>query len=194
MSVCNSINWRARRATSANATRFSFRFAPETLATLASKPSSVLEFLHQLRGGFQTNSRHAGNVVDGVARQRQQVDDLIGANPPIRFEGGRIEHFLFAKVENADMIIQKLAGVFVGGANINVEVAFLGAAGERGDDVVGFKALKHQHRDVERLERAADDVDLRRRDPPAWRRVEPCIRERYRSERLCPAPSKAAAR
>jgi len=42
------------------------------------------ELLEQLGGGLEADAGDARDVVGGVAGQGQEVDDLVGAHPPVR--------------------------------------------------------------------------------------------------------------
>ena len=104
---------------------------------------------------------HAGDVVDGVAGQRQEIDDLVGADAPFLLKLDGVHELVLAQVEDADLVADQLAGVLVGGDDEDVESAFLGSAGKGRDDVVGLHPGSDEHRDPKTLESAADHRDLR---------------------------------
>ncbi len=104
---------------------------------------------------------YARDVVDGVAGQGQEVDDLVGADAPFLLKLNGVHEFVFAQVENPDVVADQLASVFVGGDDEHVASAFLGSPGKGRDDVVGLHAGLDDHRHPKRLEKPADDRDLR---------------------------------
>ena len=104
--------------------------------------------------------RHPGHVIDRVACQGQEVNDLVGANAPFLQQCRRVDHGILAQVENPHMIGEELPCVLVGRADGNVHPALLAAAGKGGDDVVGLHPRHHQHGHPEALENPADHGNL----------------------------------
>ena len=107
------------------------------------------------------DARDARDVVDRVAGQGQEVDDLVGPDAPVLLQGRGVHLLLVAEVEQPDMIADQLAGVLVGRDDEDVQPPLVAAAGQGGDHVVGLHLGHHQHGHPEPLEHAADHRDLR---------------------------------
>ena len=95
----------------------------------------------QLLGGFRADAGDAGDVVDLVADQGLEVDDLIGSDAPILAQGGGVEDLVLANVVDGDAIGDELPAVLVAGDDEAIGAGFIADAGERGEDVVGLVAL-----------------------------------------------------
>ena len=54
-----------------------------------------------LRRRLRTDLRHAGNVVDGVAGEREQVEHLVGAHAELREHAGLVERLVAHRVDAA---------------------------------------------------------------------------------------------
>ena len=49
------------------------------------------ELLKPLRGSFRSNAGNTGNVVNGVAHECLEVDDLVRPHAPVGENAGRVE-------------------------------------------------------------------------------------------------------
>ena len=115
------------------------------------------ELLDEFDGAFVADAGSAGDVVDAVAAEGHDVDDLLGADAQGGFDAGWVEdQVVLGGVEDADVLVDELHHVLVGGDDVDV-VSLLGeAAGEGADDVVGFVAGEVEDGNVEGFEGAAD--------------------------------------
>ena len=93
--------------------------------------------------------------------KRQEIDDLVGADAPFFFELGGVDDLVLAQIQDADLVADQLAGVFVGRDDEDVEprssarrarVAMTSSASIPAHDENG---------DAKALEHAADHGDLR---------------------------------
>ena len=119
------------------------------------------ELLEEGRRESRADAGDARDVVDGVAGEGEEVDDLVGADAPVLLERRRVDHRVLAQVEDPDVVGSELPRVLVGRADEDVEPALFAAPGQGGDDVVGLHSRLDQDGDLEPLEDAADHGDLR---------------------------------
>ena len=108
------------------------------------------EALQQVGGGLVTDSRYPRDVVAGVALEADEVRDELGR------DAVAVDHplaVIHARIGDAprrghdlDPLVDQLIGVAVAGHDhhLNRRVGDLGALGDRGDHVVGLKALDPQ--------------------------------------------------
>ena len=76
----------------------------------------------QLARALLADARHALDVVDAVAHERQHVDDLIGPHAELLDDAGRVEPgALVARVVDADAVADELEEVLVAGDDRDVE-------------------------------------------------------------------------
>ena len=118
------------------------------------------ELLEERRGESLADPGDAGDVVDRVPRQGQEVHDLVGADAPVLLEGRGVDDGVLAQVEDPDVVGEELAGVLVGRADDDVEPALLAAPGQGGDDVVGLHSRLDQDGNLEPFEDPADQRNL----------------------------------
>jgi hypothetical protein len=101
------------------------------------------EFLDEFGGGFFADAGDAGDVVNGVAHEREDIDDLSGAfNAPFGADFDGAEDFdvtaLAAGFVDFDVVGDELAKVFVGSDHEGFHAEGVGFFGEDADDVIGF--------------------------------------------------------
>ena len=117
--------------------------------------------LEQVLRALVADARRAGNVVDGVAHERQQVGHLVGAHAHELLDlGGVVPGVVLGGIEHRDPVGDELQHVLVAGHDDHVEALLLGAAGDGADHVVGLEARVLQDRDAHGFEHAADVGDL----------------------------------
>ena len=113
--------------------------------------------LHQLAGALLADARHAGNVVRGIAPQRQDVAHELRIVDAVTFADRRAVDNLDAPSRallpvDAAMVAHQLPVVLVGGYHVDV-VSRLGALFRKGaDHVVGLVSLDFEDRNAHRLE------------------------------------------
>ena len=114
----------------------------------------------QAGGGLFADPGYARNVVDLVAREREQVGDLLWGDAPFRFHLFGAVPLLVHGVVAADSVDHELHQVLV--ARDDHHFPALGArpAGEGGDHVIRFVAGEADGRDAQRLEDAAHQREL----------------------------------
>jgi hypothetical protein len=104
---------------------------------------------------------HARHVVDRVAHQRQQVDDLVGAHAELLHHRRiRIHAAAGHGVDQLDARAHQLGEVLVAGGNGHLQVLRQALQGQRADHIVGFHAGDAQDADAQRLDDAAHRLDL----------------------------------
>jgi hypothetical protein len=117
--------------------------------------------LDELDGAFVADAGRAGDVVDGVAAEGHDVDDLLGWDAEDFDDFGGVEdEVVFLGVEDADVLGDELHHVLVAGDDEDFVALFGGLAGEGADDVVGLEADGFEDGDVENFEGAADVGEL----------------------------------
>ena len=100
-----------------------------------------------------------------------------GGTPRVGFDAGGVEdEVVFGRVEDADVLVDELHHVLVGGDDVDVVAERGELAGEGADDVVGLEALVVEDGDAEGFERAADVGQLLGEVGRASRRGWPCSR------------------
>jgi hypothetical protein len=124
------------------------------------------ELADQLHRGLGPDARHAGNIVRGVAHQREHVDDLPGLEPGLLLEraggdqplGVDVVH-LRAGLPAAEQLLE----VLVLADDPDTHLGVGGAVGrrDRGDDIVRLEALGADHRHADRLEHCQAPLHLR---------------------------------
>jgi hypothetical protein len=119
------------------------------------------EPLQKLGRRLRADPRHARHVVHRVADEGQEIDDLIRPDAPFRGQLGGPEQGVGPQVQEPDAVAEQLPGVLVGRGDRARAAARHGAAGERGEHVVGLEARDLETGDAHRLEQAAHERDLR---------------------------------
>ena len=106
----------------------------------------------QLFRAFLADARHALDVVDGVAHQRHDVDDLVGPDAELFHDAGRVvPRAVVSGIEHADAVAHELEEVLVHRDDGDVEAIGDGRFDQRADHIVGFVAIGGEDRDAERL-------------------------------------------
>ena len=115
----------------------------------------------QLARPLLADARHALDVVDGVAGQRQDVHDLLGRHAELLPHALRVEPGpLVARVEHPHAVVDQLEHVLVAGHDHHLVALVRRTLRHGPDHVVGLESLAGEHRDAERLAGAMDVGDL----------------------------------
>ncbi len=118
-------------------------------------------FLNQFGGALFADSFCSGNVVDGVAEQRHQINDLCGRHAENFFhfcgvdDGVRLGAARTG-TQNAHAGVDELHHVLVVADDQHVEIVRRGLLCQGADDIVGFIAIQFQNRHAHGLAKAAD--------------------------------------
>ncbi len=113
-----------------------------------------------LGGRLRADLLDAGHVVDGVAHQRQVVDDALRRHAELGQHAGHVEPLVAHRVDQRDVLVDQLRQVLVAGGDDHLVAAGRGQARQRADGVVGLDARRHQHRPAEQLHHLVDRLDL----------------------------------
>ena len=114
------------------------------------------ELLDDRDGALVADAGSAGDVVDGVAFEREQVGHLRGRHAhELLHLGGVVPGVVLGGVEHGDVLVDELEHVLVAGDDDYVEALRLGAAGDGADDVVGLEAGVAQDGDAHGVEGCA---------------------------------------
>ncbi len=120
-------------------------------------------FQNDLQRSFRAYARRAGNVIDRVAHQAEQVDDLVGRDSefildpfliaPFDWRHGHFAFHVRRILPHGDdvWVGDELAQVFVVRDNDGLHLFLLTLLRERSDDVVRFIAIETKVLDPERL-------------------------------------------
>ena len=120
-----------------------------------------VELLISLVASLDPDPWHARDVVDGVPGEREQSTTWSGRMPHSAFRPAHVERLPACAGSRSGCGRPRSWRASLSAVQIDdVEPAFLAAAGEGGDDVVGLHALDDQHGDPEGLEDPSDHVDL----------------------------------
>ena len=146
-----------------------------------------------LGGGLGADLGHAGDVVDRVAGQGQEIGDQLRRHAEFLPHAGHVEHGVAHGVDQPHPAVHQLRQVLVGGRDQHLLAAAGGAPGQGADHVVRLHAVDHQQRQAERphqLQRRA------RSAPPApaasaggW----PCSRQSASCRKVGPLASNTTA-
>ena len=113
--------------------------------------------LDKLDGTLVADAGSARDVIDCIAAKGHDVDDAFGWDAEDGFHAPGVEdQVVFHGVEDRDALVYELHHVFVGGDDEDFVAQGGEFAGERADDVVGFKAFIKEDGDAEGFEGAAD--------------------------------------
>ena len=135
--VSSRTSWRESSAISRDSTSF-LPFAPGTSCGVLEEVVERAVRFEQLLGRLRADAGDARHVVDLVADERLEVDDLVGADAPVLAERGRVEHLVLADVVDGDAVGDELPAVLVARDDEAVGAGFVANPGERGQHVVGF--------------------------------------------------------
>ena len=113
--------------------------------------------LDQIARSFVTDTGGAGDIVDRISLEREQVDDLLRRDA-LHFLDlvGVVEQVALHGVEHVDVVADELRQILVARDNVDVDVAAGGLLGEGTDDVIGLIAVTGENGNVDRLEQAFD--------------------------------------
>ena len=112
------------------------------------------------RRGLRPDLGHAGDVVGGVAGQRQVVDDALRRHLELALHPGRVQRLLVG-VGQRHAAADQLRHVLVGREDDHRQPRLAAAPGQGADDVVGLDPRHAQQRQAERGDDPAQRVDLR---------------------------------
>ena len=119
------------------------------------------EALDQLLGALVADARRAGNIIDGVALEREQVGHLLGSDAHEGFHFfGVVPLVILGGVEHGDALADELQHILIAGDDHHLAVIGFGAAGKGADYVVGLEAWVFDHGDAHGVQKAADVGDL----------------------------------
>ena len=111
-------------------------------------------------GGLRANLGHAGDVVGGIAHQRQQIDDAFGADAEFFYHPDGVHALVFHGVVEQDLVADDLRHVLVTGHDDRLPAGGLGLFRQRADHVVGFHAVDLQHWQAQAIDQCADRLEL----------------------------------
>ena len=135
------------------------------LARALKQRVEVAVFADQLRRRLDADAARAGHVVGGIAGERLDVDDLVGAEAEIGDDFVRADAPLLAiargRVEHRHARPDELHEVLVGGDDQHVGAPFARLARIGGDEIVGLVAVLLDRRQAERAHRLAHQRELR---------------------------------
>ncbi len=117
---------------------------------------------NQLAGGLLADQRHARHIIDGIALQRQAIDDLLGRDSHLLLHRFAVGDFAGLDIVHTNVVVQQLQDVLVLRADQYVDPVLGGLLRERANDIVRLVAVQAQDRDLHRLENLPDAVHLAR--------------------------------
>ena len=119
------------------------------------------ELLDELGGGFRADAGHTGDVVDAVAHEGLDLDDLVGGDAELVHDLGGADGALLDGIVHRDLAVDELHQVLVGGDDGGAPALGGGGAGVAGDEVVGFELGELDGGDAEGGGGVADQGELR---------------------------------
>ena len=133
---------------------------------------------------LRADLRHAGNVVRGVADEREVVDDLFGVDVELELDAGPVEGRVRHGVDERDVLVDQLRHVLVAGRDQHLQARVHGTLCERADDVVCLDTCNSQQRQAERLHGVDQRLDLGAKVVRHRRPVRLVLREQLVAKRL----------
>ena len=121
----------------------------------------VAEFVDQKGRGFRADAGHAGDVVDAVAHQGLDFDELVGGDAEFLEHLGLADGAHLERVHHVHARADELHQVFVGRDDGGAAADFDDGAGVGGDEVVGFPVGQFDGGDAEGFGGLADQGELR---------------------------------
>ncbi len=111
-------------------------------------------------GGLFTHTWHTWNVVHLVAHQRQEVDDVLGADPEFLVHASHVQHATGHGVDQGNVPVDQLRHVLVAGGNDDRPVQRRAAACQGTDDIVSFDPFDAQQWVAHGLDAGMQRLDL----------------------------------
>ncbi len=111
-------------------------------------------------GGLRSHLGDAGDVVDGVADQRQVIDDAPGGDAEAADDAGLVERFVAHRVDQTDLRADELRQILVAGGHHHLHALRRRLRRQRADDVVRLDPVDDQQRPAERCDRGVQRLDL----------------------------------
>ena len=121
----------------------------------------VAIFADQLRGGLHPDAGHARHVVGRIADQRLHFDDLLRRHAEFLDHLGAADLLVLHGVEHDNAVVDELHQILVRGDDGGGGAGLAGFAHIGRDQVVGLEAVLLEARQIERLHRLADELELR---------------------------------
>ena len=119
------------------------------------------ELLQQLGSRLLADAGHTLDIVNRVANERLEVDDLFGRDAPILQQAGAVKGLVLAKVVKTNPVVDKLPAILVAGAEEDVQPALGRLTGDRGEDVVRLVAGDAQAWNAQRFQQLPNQGQLR---------------------------------
>ena len=120
----------------------------------------VAVFGEELAGGFGTDAGHAGDVVDAVAHEGEEIDHVFGAAAEFLADFVGADELLLDGVLHLDAGADELHQVLVGGHDGDLAAGVGGGEGVGGDEVVGFPVFQFDGGDAKGEGGFADEGEL----------------------------------
>ena len=117
----------------------------------------LLQPLHRCLGAAFLDP---GYAVDGVADQRQIINDARRRDTELGCDARLVEQFIAHRVVPAHLRPDQLGEILVAGGNQCFQAVDRGSRGQRADHVVGFDAVDHQQRPAGGPDRGVNGFDL----------------------------------
>ena len=95
-------------------------------------------FIDQLRCGFNADTRHSGNIINTIASQGLNINDLVGRDAKFFENFINADTTIFHRVEHGDTITNELHEILVRCNNGGRRASFLRKAAIGSDEVVGL--------------------------------------------------------
>ena len=122
------------------------------------------ELLEQRDGGLLSHSRHARDVVRGVALQRLVVEHLVRPQPVALVDLGRVvDHrggHAHAGGQQAHVVVDQLQPIEIAGDDVGVDVGIGRLPGQRADHVISLVAGQLADRHAHHRHQLAHDREL----------------------------------
>ena len=145
-------------------------FAPLRLLDLRCSRKQLLEraiFADELGAGLDADARHARHIVDRIAGERLDIDDLGRRHAEFLHDFRLAQLLLLHRVIKRDPFAHQLHEVLVGGDDAHRGADLGGLPRIGGDEVIGFEIILLDAGDIEGAGRLADEAELR--DEIGWR-------------------------
>ena len=121
----------------------------------------IAEVGDELGGGFDADAGNAGDIIDGIACERLDIDDFLGRDAEFLDHFVATNALVFHRVIEGDAVADELHQVFVGGDDGGGGTGLGSEAGIGGDDVIGLEILLLDAGHIKGADGIADEFELR---------------------------------
>ena len=130
------------------------------LVTVLDNAVSAVVLVEPLGRSFRSYLGHARNIVRAVAHQREVVDDLLGKDVELIFDGIAIHAGIGHRVDEHYLVRDQLRQVLVARRHQHLQALLSGLCAQRADDIIRLDAFDTQQRQAHCFHGIEDGLHL----------------------------------